>query len=384
MQFSTRKLLVVVAPMMALHLLLPSITHGDLIGLWPFDEIVEIDGERWTPDVAPDGGHDGLVLGPAELVDDPDRGLVMDFGEFNNNAVVELPSFPQNEEAAGGVSEDLGPGFNAIIDSQEVTIAFWFNRGGDDATDQWTFLFDADSGRQLGSHAPWSNGEIYFDVAGCCGSNQRINASMNGADTDRIWHHLAYVKKSNRDESEKSVTAIFQDGVPIASSPGCDLVCWLDGADDVDWRNATIDDVAPILTAAIGAESGGGNSQSGMIDDFAIWDEALSTDRIAAIAQGGPLLPIIDVPTLGDFNDDGAVDALDFLIITENLNEQFTLQDAFFSGDMDGNLRVDLKDFLLFRALIDPHVLLATVPAPSGLHLSGIALAMLAVIGRRR
>jgi len=85
---------------------------------------------------------------------------------------------------------------------------------------------------------------------------------MNGADTDGGWHHLAYVKKVNREESDKAVTAIFQDGVAIVSSPGCDVACWNDGATDIDWGAATIDDVVPITSGAFGAAPGGGNSNT--------------------------------------------------------------------------------------------------------------------------
>lgn len=385
MQFSKRYLLLAFTAVIALQFGLSPVAKADLIGWWPFDEITEVDGQRLTPDASPDGGHHGVVSETAELAEDPDRGTVMNFGEFNNSAVVELPSFPQNEEAAGGVFEDRGPGFNAIVDSQEVTISFWMNRGGEAATDQWTFLFDNNGARQLGSHAPWSNGQVYFDVSGCCGANQRINASMNGADADGQWHHLAYVKKANRDQSDKAVSAVFQDGVPIVASPGCDLACWAGGAEDVDWAAATIDDVVPILTAAIGAAPGGGNSQNGFIDDFAIWNEALSTDRIQSLAQGGGVIPVPEGETLGDFNSDGSIDMLDFMIISDNLNEQFTLDDAFFRGDMDGNLRINLKDFLAFRKLVESQgAAAASVPEPSAsLMLLFASLPMLAARRRR-
>lgn len=383
MQFSKRYLLLAFTAVIALQFGLSPVAKADLIGWWPFDEITEVDGQRVTPDASPDGGHDGIVSETAELADDPDRGSVMNFGEFNNNAVVELPSFPQNEEAPAGVFEDRGDGFNAIVESQEVTISFWLNRGAEPATNQWTFLFNAPSGRQLGSHAPWSNGQVYFDVSGCCGPNQRINTSMGGADVDGEWHHLAYVKKANRDESDLAVSAIFQDGVPLVSSPGCDLACWADGAEDVDWGAATIDDVVPITTAAIGASSGGGSSQNGFIDDFAIWDEALPTGRIVALSQGGGIIPRPPGTDEGDFNDDGVVDELDFLIIAENLNEQFTLDEAFFKGDMDGNLRVNMKDFLAFRGFVESQgAAAASVPEPSASLL--LILASLPLLAARR
>ena len=36
---------------------------ADLIGYWPFDEIVEVDGARTTPDLSPDGGPSWRRIG---------------------------------------------------------------------------------------------------------------------------------------------------------------------------------------------------------------------------------------------------------------------------------------------------------------------------------
>ena len=364
--------------------------HADLIGYWPFDEVVDVDGLVGTPDNSPDGGHTGILTDTAELSDDPVRGSVLNLGEFNNGAGVDLPTFPQDDRTEAGVNEDLGPGFNAIVDTQEVTISFWLNRNGDDATNQWTFLFQDGGNRQLGSHAPWSNGQVYFDVSGCCGPNQRINTSMNGADTDGEWHHLAFVKKKNPDESDLAISAIFQDGSALVSSPGCDLVCWDNGAEeDVDWGSATIDDVVPIDAAAIGSAPGGGNSNNGFIDDFAVWNEALSTDRIVSLANVGGVIPIPEGETLGDFNSDGEIGFGDFLIIAENYNTQNSLEDAFFKGDMDGNLRTNLKDFLSWRLLFEElsaggEASASAVPEPSsGLLIALAGMGMLTFRRRR-
>ena len=119
---------------------------------------------------------------------------------------------------------------------------------------------------------------------------------MGGADTDGAWHHMAYVKKTNKNESHKAITAIFLDGVPIASSPGCDLDCWAAGGKGlIDWRAATIDDVVEIDAAFVGADDVGGRSQDGLIDEFAIWNEALPVGRIKALSNGDPVLSLGDL-----------------------------------------------------------------------------------------
>jgi|GEM_PF-5603539 len=383
----SRKLLLAFGLAIAWQLSFATAGHAELIGYWPFDEVVDVDGLNGTPDASPDGGHTGILTDSAEISDDPVRGSVLNLGEFNNSAGVDLPTFPQDERTDAGVNENLGAGFNAIVESQETTISFWLNRGGDDATNQWTFLFQDGSNRQLGSHAPWSNGQVYFDVSGCCGANQRINTSMNGADTDGEWHHLAFVKKKNPDESDKAVSAIFQDGRALVSSPGCDLACWDDGATDVDWGASTIDDVVPIDAASIGAAPGGGSSNNGFIDDFAIWDEALSTERIVSLAEGGGVIPIPDGETLGDFDSDGEIGFGDFLIIAENYNTANGLEDAFFKGDMDGNLRTNLKDFLAWRLLFETQgsaAAASAVPEPASGVLVGFAALAFMALRRKR
>jgi hypothetical protein len=364
----------IVATMLFMPGIWSATARADLIGYWPFDEVVEVDGERQTPDASGEG-HDGVLSDAAVLAEDGVRGTVMDFGEFNNGAVVELPSFPQDDRAAAGVDPDKGPGFNAIVDSQNVTISYWLNRQGEPATDQWTFLFDDSGNRQLGSHAPWSNSNIYFDVSGCCGVNQRINADMMGADTDDAWHHIAYVKRKLEGE-DKATTAIYLDGSVLVSSPG-----WNGDADP------TIDDVVPITAAAIGAAPGGGNSQNGLMDDFAIFNEALSDEAILNLAQGGCIICGTEAP--GDFNDDKVVDLKDFMILATGFNQKFPREESYAHGDFDRNARVDMKDFFKFRELWlslpqnGAAATAAAVPEPSSLTLAALA-GLIGLAVRRR
>ena len=208
-----------------------------------------------------------------------------------------------------------------------------------------------------------------------------------GAGTDGEWHHLSYVKAKNPDESGKAITAIFQDGAPIVTSPGCDIECWSNGRGFfVNWAEATIDDVLPITRAAIGAAPGGGGSQDGRLDDFAIWDEALSTERIVALANNGPCCAIPCCHFIGDFNSDGNLDTADFTILANNFNASFPREEAFFKGDMDGNRRVDLNDFLVFRELfqlVTARAVASTIPEPSGLSL-GLASCLVITWCRQR
>lgn len=228
--------------------------HADLIGYWPFD-----DGPGSATAVDLSGnGNDGAVMGSAEFVNDGRIGGAIDFGAGGNDAWVEIAS------AADGA-------FNSIVDTQSATVAFWMNRKGDAATSQWTFALDGGdtsgdsiTGRQISGHAPWSNGIIYMDTGGCCNADQRISTDLpEFAISGNEWVHLAFV----RDVAD---TSIYLNGeVLLESEPG-----------------AITSPVSTIARAGIGAAPDGTNSQSGMLDDFGIWDEALPPSAIAALAAG--------------------------------------------------------------------------------------------------
>ena len=310
-------------------------SRADLIGYWPFEDGA---GSDVALDSSGNENH-GLVVGDADFVADGRIGGAIDFGDWNNGAYIDL--------TPAALQEDGAAGFNALVDTQNVTISYWLNRGGEPATDQWTFWFGP--GRQLGSHAPWSNGQIYFDVAGCCAGNQRINGSMGGTDTDGEWHHIVY-RKDKPDGEDLSQTSVWLDGVKLLESGGF-----------------VISDITDISDAAIGSNAGGGSSQNGLMDEFAIWNEALEDDLIIALSQGASVLPTRDLP--GDFNLDGVVDVADFAILRDNFGGRFSLEEAADKGDFTGDLRVNLKDFVGFRDVFNAQgqgAVAAAVPEPAG------------------
>jgi hypothetical protein len=176
-----------------------------------------------------------------------DRAL--DFGAFNNGAVLTVPN------AATGA-------FDSLTQNDAATVAFWQFGGAAQPVNQWTFLFDP--GRQLGSHAPWGDGTIYFDVAGCCGANQRIN--KNEPDSTKYkgqWNHYAFVKNG-------TFTSIYQNGQLFHDS----------GADAKSPLGA-------ITTVSFGADGGGGGSMNGLLDEVGVWDQALSQAEIQSVMLTG-------------------------------------------------------------------------------------------------
>ena len=292
--------------------------RADVIGYWPFEDdaagtvVADLSGN----------GNDGEASDNFAFSPDGKIGQAGDFGDFNNQAFVSIAA------AADGA-------FNSIVETQQATIAFWMNRQDHPSDSQWTFIFDggndsgdAVAGRQLASHAGWGggNGTLYFDTGGCCGGTQRINKEMTleNGDTPAVdgeWHHLAYVRDVDN-------TFVYIDGELFHSSA----------------EGAISSPVAEMVNATIGANAVGGNSQAGLLDDFAIWDEVLSLDRIEALAAGAPAVG----ENGPDFNEDGVVTIDDFNILAANFGDKFAFGESGSKGDFNGDLQVNLTDFLKF------------------------------------
>jgi hypothetical protein len=199
------------------------------------------DGEVIVATYTDDGGGVTGVAG--------DR--AMDFGDHNNGAYVTVPS------AADGA-------LNSIAATDQVTVSLWILGGPNNPVNNWTFY--AGPYRQLGAHIPWSNSNVYFDVAGtsdseCC--TDRINTEIAPETFMGEWNHYAFVKLADQ-------TSIYQNGTLL-----------LEGSE--------MRPMNQIAELYIGADPGAANSYHGMIDDFAIFDTALSAEQIASIAAGNPI-----------------------------------------------------------------------------------------------
>jgi hypothetical protein len=68
----------------------------------------------------------------------------------------------------------VGPASNTFNLGQEHTIEIVMKPTILQATTIFNWR-DSGGGRQIMSHAPWSNNYVYYDVGGCCDVNQRVN-----------------------------------------------------------------------------------------------------------------------------------------------------------------------------------------------------------------
>ncbi|HUT08971.1 MAG TPA: LamG-like jellyroll fold domain-containing protein, partial [Thermoguttaceae bacterium] len=215
-------------------------------------------------------GRDGAITG-ATWVNDPERGWVLD---FEGNDVVDIPAST----------------FATV--GSAITIALW--QYGDEAIQpQNDHIFEgqistnAGDKRGVASHLPFGNQNVYWDAggtAGCC--TDRMNKVASPADWEGQWNHWVFTKDTVTGEQK-----IFLNGV--------------------EWMSATgrITSLAGIDSFTIGTGSGG--YYDGMIDDFVIYDRALTAEEIANGLYGpnglGPhaLLPAInfaaqDISVIGD------------------------------------------------------------------------------------
>lgn len=225
-----------------------------------------------------------------------DRAL--DFGFYNNDAYVDI------ESALDGA-------FESITENDQATISMWIFGSDEQPSPQWNFY--AGPGRQLGSHTPWSDGNLYFDVAGCCNADQRISGPIGDLETySGEWNHYAFIK-------DEVYTAVYQNGELL-----------IDAGEDV---KSPLFEITEFFIGA--GPAGDRRSYSGLIDDFGIWDVPLSEEDIEALANNsffGPTGPP------GDFNENGMRDDEDFdLLATAVING-----DASF--DLDGDGDADAED----------------------------------------
>ena len=184
---------------------------------------------------------------------------------------------------------------NELSKNDEMSFAFWLKKPGIEAGSTfWANSPSSTSGgtadqRGYQAHVPWSDGNLYFDTAGCCdASTQRINANIDtfaGYTGDASWwsnwHHFVFQKKLSTKE------------------------IWIDGQLFLTGDN-TVALPTDFTDMYIGASSPGVNLISGVLDDFAIFGTALSEATIGALFAGtlpSALAATNKLTAYWDFND---------------------------------------------------------------------------------
>ncbi|MDQ8190112.1 LamG-like jellyroll fold domain-containing protein [Roseibacillus persicicus] len=139
--------------------------------------------------------------------------------------------------------------------TDEVTLAFW--AFGDEAslpTETVAFFAgNSGGGRILNIHLPWSTSEIYWDAS------DRISKAASEAEFEGSWTHWAFTKDAN-----EGTMKIFRNGILWHSGTG------------------KTNSIGTIAQAYIGSENTS-RHYSGLLDDFRLFDTALSDATISTL-----------------------------------------------------------------------------------------------------
>jgi len=176
--------------------------------------------------------------------------------------------FDEDGDAATVV--DVPPAVTSTIDGQ-ITISVWL-KDADNGDDNW--VFDTGAGGEAGPYhiqmaLPTENGDLLWRAGD--DSNDVLRWNLGGRDTGNIegWHHWALVK----DEGEGKMYIYF-DSELVDSNTGVHNTL-------ANIRNTTF---------KIGAGTWSNQDYVGKMDDFRIYDYALSEKEIIALYRGGDLM----------------------------------------------------------------------------------------------
>lgn len=248
---------------------------GSLVGYWGFDDFsdshtaLDSSGNQnhaaiieavYTPD---SGGHTGL---PGDRA--------MDFDVLADRAYVTVPT------AATGA-------FDSMTTNNAATVSLWiFGAESQPQSDTALGFYDALGRRQFQAHTPWGDTRFFFDVGGGALPLHMYRIQKFEPDTTKWkgqWNHYAFVKNGG-------TSKIYQNGSLWHSGP-------------------TSAPIGSIIEVNIGAGSPEDLTYRGLIDDFAVWDEELSADRIQAIFHDALPLnwPVSGLQNIGRLELEGAV-----------------------------------------------------------------------------
>ena len=158
---------------------------------------------------------------------------------------------------------------DSISSADAVSVSVWMF--GDAAQPQQDSLFygdDTTTGtgtRVLNAHAPWSDSVVYWDCGGV-GAGQRASVSVpDSTKWKGQWNHYVFTKGNGA------------------------LQIWLNGA--LLTTSASAPGMGLIRSLFLGSAPWG--PYGGKMDDFAVWNRALTAAEIGALAQGASPLNLL-------------------------------------------------------------------------------------------
>jgi hypothetical protein len=214
---------------------------------WNFD-----DAGNPATSTANVGGHLGIFVGGVTRSTNAD-GVSGTPGDY---------ALSMSGAGAGSMMDATSPGLlaalNSLTGSQTMSVTFWQNLNAiSNSTAVWASSTSATRG--LNAHAPWGDGNIYYDTAGCCvGGTHRLSGALGA--TIGQWELISLVY----DNGNKSIyrgTSLIASGsgfLPLTS----------------DHTNFFVGNES--ATAVL--------NPNGRFDNFTLWNGALSPAEIAVLA----------------------------------------------------------------------------------------------------
>ncbi|MHC4628313.1 MAG: LamG domain-containing protein, partial [Planctomycetota bacterium] len=167
-----------------------------------------------------------------------------------------------------------------------VTVAFWAYGGDAQPVNHFAFAaYSADSNpaRQASGHIPWSNGNVYWDTGYDGSAYDRLFTALPPEFHKGAWVHWAFTKDGDAGEQKIYINGeLFHEGTGYTRP------------------------MTGVNVFVIGCRGTGGRDQNyvGTIDDFRLYNRALTPEDIAVVMTGaGAGFPL----ALGPDPEDGAM-----------------------------------------------------------------------------
>jgi len=228
--------------------LLASTASASLVAWYPFDE-----GTGSTANDA--SGNGNFLTGtPAAW---------LGTGAFGGSAqLAPGATFLARTGSAGSLA-----GINATT-GNKVTIMFWLKPNSESIGESPFWISDSNSSagnRIFQAHVEWYDGTTYWDSSWGDGTDQRVSGDL-GLVSD-VLHHFAFTYNG-----DTGLTEVFKDGVALISGTTATQA-------SLPWST--------IQNMELGAASFTAWWPGGQIDDFAIFNDALSSAQINLARTGG-------------------------------------------------------------------------------------------------
>ena len=302
--------------------------------------------------------YEGTAMGShLAVVDDAERGAVMSFPGVTNNHI----DFGDPGDLAG----DLDPGIGSY------TVSFWFNAAEGNTNTQIMALKGNQGSGNIGWNCYLGYGTI-LNVRAMSNDGGKYLVQMPDV-TQGEWHHVALVI-----DNENGLMQGYLDGVGSGQSGAENGWTPLyDGPTFVPGTEFSTDE--PLVLGERWFASGDTLYPfDGMLDDFAVWDRALSAAEILDIFNGADIIGGGSTTLEGDMNGDGVVNSADLDMVRGNWGQ--TVEPGT-SGDGNNDGYVNSADLDMVRGNWGATAA-AAVPEPAFLTLLFATAVML--ISRRK